>query len=67
MERKLNKLDGVSASVDDATETAKVTSPAEYEPRDLVTTVEQTGYGAALPTPAQIGGADPGTPTPARS
>ncbi|GAA1483799.1 heavy metal translocating P-type ATPase [Brachybacterium fresconis] len=55
IERKLNKLDGVTATVNYATEKAKVTYPAEYEPQDLVTTVEQAGYGAALPTPTADG------------
>src|SRR5699024_9330184 len=41
----------VTATVNYATEKAKVTYSAEYEPQDLVTTVEQAGYGAALPTP----------------
>ncbi len=53
IERKLNRLDGVSASVNYATEKARVTVPEGYDPRDLVTTVEQAGYTAALPAPPQ--------------
>ncbi len=49
IERKLNKLDGVVASVNYATEKAKVAYPATLTPQDLVTTVEQAGYGATLP------------------
>jgi P-type Cu+ transporter len=51
IERKLNKLDGVTATVNYATEKAKVTFPEGLAPEDLVTTVEQAGYGAALPRP----------------
>jgi Cu+-exporting ATPase len=49
IERKLNKLDGVVATVNYATEKAKVTYPADVTPDVLVETVEQAGYGAALP------------------
>ncbi|MDQ6934085.1 MAG: heavy metal translocating P-type ATPase [Actinomycetota bacterium] len=49
IERKLNKLDGVIATVNYATEKAKVTYPAGLAPDDLVTTVEQAGYSARLP------------------
>ncbi|MET9226200.1 heavy metal translocating P-type ATPase [Lentzea sp. NPDC003310] len=52
IERKLNKLDGVEASVNYATEKAKVTFPGTLTPADLVKVVEDTGYTAALPTAA---------------
>ena len=65
IERKLNKLDGVVASVNYATEKARVTVPAGYDPQLLVAEVEKTGYTAALPEPpdaktddASDGGAD---------
>ena len=65
IERKLNRLDGVTASVNYATEKAKVTVPAGYDPQLLVAEVEKTGYTAALPEPpdaktddASDGGAD---------
>jgi len=51
IERKLNKLDGVAASVNYATEKAKVTVPAGYDPAALIAEVEKTGYTAALPAP----------------
>ncbi|MGX5359052.1 heavy metal translocating P-type ATPase [Kocuria sp. KH4] len=57
IERKLNKLEGVSASVNYATEKARVSAPAGYDPQDLIAEVEKTGYTAALPAPRQ---ADPG-------
>ena len=64
IERKLNRLDGVSASVNYATEKATVSyDPAKLGPADLVTTVEQTGYAARLPEPPRgdgpAGAADP--------
>jgi P-type Cu+ transporter len=49
IERKLNKLDGVTAAVNYATEKAKVAFPAAFDPADLVTTVQQAGYDARLP------------------
>ncbi|MEV4730684.1 heavy metal translocating P-type ATPase [Saccharopolyspora sp. NPDC049426] len=50
IERKLNKLDGVAASVNYATEKAQVTAPDGLDPQRLVEVVEAAGYGAALPT-----------------
>ena len=49
VERKLNKLDGVVATVNYTTEKAKVTFPPTVSADDLVATVEQAGYGAVLP------------------
>ena len=51
IEKKLNRLDGVTATVNYATEKARVTFPADLTPADLITTVEQTGYTARLPEP----------------
>jgi len=51
IEKKLNKLDGVAATVNYATEKAKVTVPAGYDPGLLVAEVEKTGYTAVLPAP----------------
>jgi P-type Cu+ transporter len=51
IERNLNKLDGVSASVNYATETASVQfDAAAVEPGALVAAVEAAGYQAVLPT-----------------
>ncbi len=59
IEKKLNKLDGVTASVNYATEKAKVTYAGAVSPEQLVATVEATGYTAALPaTPEQTAGED---------
>jgi Cu+-exporting ATPase len=52
VEKKLNRMDGVTATVNYATEKAKVTYPEGVSTSDLVATVEKTGYTAALPTPA---------------
>ncbi|GIH23634.1 carbonate dehydratase [Acrocarpospora phusangensis] len=49
IERKLNKLDGVSVSVNYATEKASVTHPAGLDPAVLVAEVERAGYTAELP------------------
>ncbi|MFI6705722.1 heavy metal translocating P-type ATPase [Nonomuraea sp. NPDC050478] len=49
IERKLNKLDGVTATVNYATEKAKVTFPADLDPRALVEEVAKAGYTAELP------------------
>ncbi len=48
VEKKLNKLDGVNATVNFATEKAKVSFPGELTVDDLVATVEKTGYTAAI-------------------
>jgi Cu+-exporting ATPase len=62
IERKLNKLDGVSASVNYATEKAKVTYAPEVTPERLVETVESAGYGASLPRTEEAKGAGPALP-----
>src|SRR3954451_19201959 len=52
IERKLNKLDGVQASVNYATEAATVRfDPARVDTDRLLETVAAAGYSAALPVP----------------
>ncbi len=51
IERKLNKLDGVEATVNYATEKAKVAVPEGFDPARLIAEVEAAGYTAALPRP----------------
>jgi Cu+-exporting ATPase len=51
IERKLNKVDGVTATVNYATEKAKVTFPESLTAADLVRVVEEAGYAAELPPP----------------
>ena len=53
IEKKLNKLDGVAATVNFATETAQVTFPAAMPPDELISAVERAGYAATLPAPRQ--------------
>ena len=51
IERKLNKLDGVSATVNYATEKARVEfDPGTVAPEQLVAAVEAAGYQATLPS-----------------
>ncbi|MDT7763105.1 MAG: P-type Cu+ transporter, partial [Mycobacterium sp.] len=49
IEKKLNKLDGVTATVNFATEKARVEYGDEVTPEKLVATVEAAGYHAHLP------------------
>ncbi|MFC6356056.1 heavy metal translocating P-type ATPase [Luethyella okanaganae] len=49
IEKKLNKLDGVLATVNYATEKARVTVPTGFDPVVLIGEIEKTGYTASLP------------------
>ncbi|HET7432229.1 MAG TPA: heavy metal translocating P-type ATPase [Nocardioides sp.] len=51
IERKLNRLDGVTASVSYATERAHVSYPPDLGTDALIETVRRAGYDAALPSP----------------
>ncbi|MEV0472801.1 heavy metal translocating P-type ATPase [Streptomyces prunicolor] len=53
VEKKLNRMDGVSATVNYATEKAKVSYPAGIQVADLIATVVKTGYTAEEPAPPQ--------------
>ena len=55
VERKLNRLDGVTATVNFATEAARVSFPETLTVGDLIAVVEGTGYTAALPPPPDAG------------
>jgi Cu+-exporting ATPase len=56
VEKRLNRLDGVTATVNLATETAQVTHPARVPVDRLIETVEQTGYTASsTKAPAEAG------------
>jgi len=59
IEKKLNRLDGVTASVNYATEKAVVSAPAGFDAGALIAEVEKTGYTAALPQPPASAAADP--------
>ncbi|MGW3615012.1 heavy metal translocating P-type ATPase [Micromonospora sp. NPDC005163] len=62
IEKKLNRMDGVSATVNYATEKATVRYAGEVTPDDLIATVEKTGYTAALPPPVSAATAEPSEP-----
>ncbi|BBC36198.1 Carbonate dehydratase [Streptomyces graminofaciens] len=51
VEKKLNRMDGVTATVNYATEKAKVTYPVGVGVSDLIATVVKTGYTAEEPPP----------------
>src|SRR5687767_5071681 len=53
VEKKLNRMDGVTATVNYATEKAKVTYADGVTADELIATVERTGYSAALPEPVR--------------
>ncbi|MFH8366736.1 heavy metal translocating P-type ATPase [Streptomyces sp. NPDC018031] len=53
IEKKLNRMDGVEATVNYATEKAKVTYRDDIAVDELIATVEATGYTAAPPAPAR--------------
>ncbi|MEU2899277.1 heavy metal translocating P-type ATPase [Streptomyces sp. NPDC001273] len=66
VEKKLNRMDGVTATVNYATEKARISYPPGVEVADLITTVVRTGYTAEEPAPAReendaapAAGADP--------
>ncbi|MDJ1115445.1 heavy metal translocating P-type ATPase [Microbacterium dauci] len=50
IERKLNKLPGVAATVNYATEKARVQG-SDVDPADLIAAVEAAGYKASVPAP----------------
>ncbi|OBQ49889.1 carbonate dehydratase [Streptomyces sp. H-KF8] len=51
VEKKLNRMDGVTATVNYATEKARIAYPAGTEVADLIATVVKTGYTAEEPAP----------------
>ncbi|MFF3981903.1 heavy metal translocating P-type ATPase [Streptomyces sp. NPDC001828] len=60
IEKKLNRMDGVEATVNYATEKAKVTFREDVSVADLIATVEATGYTAKEPAPVPPAQAGPG-------
>ena len=68
IERTLNKLAGVTATVNYATEKARVQAPEGVDPATLMAQVEAAGYHAELPRPAPARSlADAAGPDPTRS
>ncbi|BDZ58369.1 hypothetical protein GCM10025872_20260 [Barrientosiimonas endolithica] len=62
IERKLNKLDGVTATVNYATEKASVQHTADVSTDDLLRTVEAAGYQAAVPRTERADAGDDAAP-----
>ena len=48
VEKALNSVDGVSATINFATETAHILAPAEVTAKELIKIVEKAGYSASL-------------------
>ncbi len=61
IEKKLNRLPGVQATVNYATEKAHVVLPPDISIEDAIATVEATGYHARAPQadPERVEGSDP--------
>ena len=53
VEKALNSIEGVSATVNFATETAHILAPAEMDAKGFIKIVEKAGYSAKLITDAQ--------------
>ncbi|MFI2352080.1 heavy metal translocating P-type ATPase [Streptomyces sp. NPDC019443] len=51
VEKRLNRIDGVSATVNLATGLARIAHPPEVSADELISTVERAGYTAQLPPP----------------
>jgi P-type Cu+ transporter len=66
VEKRLNLLDGVDATVSYATERAYVTSLGGHEPAELITAVQAAGYTAALPAAGPDAPANPDAQAAAR-
>ncbi|MFT4147655.1 MAG: heavy metal translocating P-type ATPase [Micrococcaceae bacterium] len=49
IEKKLNKLEGVEATVNYVTEKATIDAPDSVDVQELIDTVDKTGYSASLP------------------
>ncbi|OKX86095.1 heavy metal translocating P-type ATPase [Corynebacterium glutamicum] len=63
VERKLNKLDGVEATVNYATESAQVSyDPSKVSPEQLIKTVEDSGYGAFTMSSPDVESEEESTP-----
>ncbi|MFE2584792.1 heavy metal translocating P-type ATPase [Streptomyces sp. NPDC059378] len=70
VEKKLNRMDGVTATVNFATERARIVHPAGIQVADLIATVVKTGYTAEVPAPREpepqeTGPQEPGARKPA--
>ena len=62
IERRLNRLDGVAATVNYATGRAYFSNLGGRDPRELIGVIESVGYTAELPAPPSADGARPADP-----
>ena len=62
IERRLNRLDGVAATVNYATGRAYFSDLGGRDPRELIGVIESTGYTAELPAPPAADGKPPADP-----
>ena len=62
IERRLNRLDGVAATVNYATGRAYFSNLGGRDPRELIGVIESAGYTAELPAPPSADGAPPADP-----
>jgi len=62
IERRLNRLDGVAATVNYATGRAYFAHLGGRDPRELIGVIESTGYTAELPAPPAPDGTPPADP-----
>ncbi|WP_174521104.1 heavy metal translocating P-type ATPase [Kribbia dieselivorans] len=58
IERKLNKVEGIDATVNLATEKAHVTFSGDHTPDEIIDIVKTTGYGASVAVPRHARGTD---------
>ena len=58
VEKKLGRVEGVTATVNLATGWARVSHPASVTAQELISVVESAGYTAELPQPAEDQHAD---------
>ncbi|MFG1998107.1 heavy metal translocating P-type ATPase [Spirillospora sp. NPDC048911] len=58
IEKRLNRIEGVTATVNYATEKAKVEFPEGVSPDELIASVEKAGYTAELPAPPKAESTD---------
>ncbi len=64
IEKKLNKVDGVRATVNYTLESASIEAPLDVSAEDAITVVENTGYGARVPAPPAVEPVDGAEPAP---
>ncbi|GAA4604904.1 heavy metal translocating P-type ATPase [Actinoallomurus liliacearum] len=67
VEKRLNKLDGVTATVNYATEKASVSFGPDLTTEDLIAQVEKAGYTASLPVAAEPAEEEPSEDAPVRA